>query len=135
MRLALRELKDKIKLEGGDTSYQANAAIKRAAGLPNNARDEARDNIAGQMRESFGALAQAAVAKSDTLDANATTIAFLTKEITVLTETDRQRVAALAAKSNSTPAIRSPAGFTPPASQDLTGHFNNATGQSYPTKK
>ena len=35
------------------------------------AREEARDEIAGQMRESFGALAQAAVSKSSTLDANA----------------------------------------------------------------
>ena len=132
MRRALRELKDETKLEGSDTSYQANAAIKRD---PNTARDEARDEIAGQMRESFGALAQAAVAKSDTLDANATTIASLTKAIAVLTETNRQLVAALAAKSNSTPAIRSPPGFTPAASQDMTGHFTNSTGQSCPTKK
>ena len=60
MQRALRELKDETKLEGGNTSYQANTAIKRD---PNTARDEARDEIAGQMRELFGALAQAAVAK------------------------------------------------------------------------
>ena len=118
MRLALRELKEETSLEGGNTVlYQANAAVKTAASLPNNAREEARDEIAGQMRESFGALAQAAVAKSDTLDANATTIASLTKAIAVLTETNRQLAAALAAKSIATPAIRSSPGFTPPASQ------------------
>ena len=87
------------------------------------------------MSESFGALAQAAVAKSDTLDVNATTIASLTKAIAVLTETNRQLVAALAAKSIATPATRSPPGVTPAASPDMTGHRTNSDGNSCPTKK
>jgi len=89
-RRALRDLKAETALEGGDTvTYQANGARVSAT----DAREEARDEIAGQMRESFGALAQAAVAKSETLDSNATTIAALTKAVAVLTETNRSLVA------------------------------------------
>ena len=88
-RRALRDLKAETDLEGGDAvTFQASGAVRSAAG-PTEAREQARDEIAGQMRESFGALAQAAVAKSETLDSNAITIASLTKAVAVLTETNR----------------------------------------------
>ena len=78
-RKALKELRDEARLEGADTAFKANTAIKPATAKT--AYNEARDEIAGQMRDSFSALAASAVAKSDTLDANAATIASLTNTI------------------------------------------------------
>ena len=134
MRRALRDLKAESDLEGGDAvTFQAGGVFKNAAG-PTESREEARDEIAGQMRESFGALAQAAVAKSETLDSNATTIASLTKAIAVLTETNRSLVAALATRTTVPPAARTnPGGAT--ADPDMTGHHTNSDGNSCATKK
>ena len=105
-----------------------------AAGRPTESREEACDEIARQMRESFGALAQAAVAKSETLDVNATIIASLTKAIAVLTETNWSLVAALAARTTAPPATRATPGG-PAADPDLTGHHTNSDGKSCATKK
>ena len=82
-RKALRELKNEAKLAGQDVSYQANNATFK------NAHNDARDEIAGQMRDSFSSLAQAAVAKAATIDAHAATIASLTKIIADLTATNK----------------------------------------------
>ena len=92
MRKALKELKDEAKLAGQDTNFQANSA--KFAATTTSARDEARDEIAGQMRDSFGALAQAAVAKAETIDSHAATIASLTKTVAELTATNKQLVKA-----------------------------------------
>ena len=129
MRHALRDLKAETDLEGGDAvTFQAGGVFRNAAG-PTESREEARDEIAGQMRESFGALAQAAVAKSETLDSNAITIASLTKAVAVLTETNRSLVAALAAGTTVPPAARANPGGAA-ADLDLAGHHTNSDGKS-----
>ena len=132
MRRALRELKTESKLEGADGSYQASMASRAPGALE--AREVARDEIAGQMRESFGALAQAAVAKSATLDSNAATIAALTATIARLTQTNSTLAAALANKSNIAPPARTPPGFGSPTAEN-TGHHTNRSGNSCPTRR
>ena len=135
MRKALKELKDETKLAGQDGDYQANnvrcaPATKPA---PADAHIEARDEIAGQMRDSFSSLAQAAVAKAETIDAHAATISSLTNTIAELTATNKQLVKALAAaKAAPAPGVRAPPGFTSP---NLTGHAQNSLGETCPTKK
>ena len=85
------------------------------------------------MRDSFSALAASAVAKSDTLDANAATIASLSNTIAELTATNKKLVAALAAAKQGGRAPNPPPGFT--ADANLTGHSLNSLGDSCPTKK
>jgi len=135
MRRALKEKQTESKLEGADASYQANATLRKS-----DAREEARDEIAGQMRESFGALAQAAVAKSATLDSNAATIAALTASNAKLTATNAILVAALANRTTATPSAWTPSARTPPApalptAPDMTGMHTNSNGDSCPSKK
>ena len=85
------------------------------------------------MRDSFSALAQAAVAKAETIDAHAATIASLTNTIAELTATNKQLVKALAAaKAAPATGVRPPPGFT---NANLTGHAQNSLGESCPTKK
>ena len=132
MQKALKELKDEARLAGQDVELQANMT-NRAPRQPE-AQQEARDEIAGQMRDSFGALAQAAVAKAETIDAHAATIASLTKTIAELTATNKQLVKALtAAKAAPPTAGRPPPGFA--ADANLTGHAQNSLGETCPTKK
>ena len=85
------------------------------------------------MRDSFSSLAQAAVAKAETIDAHAATIASLSNTIAELTATNKQLVKALAA-AKAAPAtnVRPPPGYT---SANLTGHAQNSLGESCPTKK
>ena len=129
-RRSLRERRDEAKLEGAGNAFQANAAVKRKF---TETADEVRDEIAGQMRDSFSALAASAVAKSDMLDANATAIASLTKTIAELTATNKQLVNALAATKQGGRNTNPPPGFA--ADANMTGHSLNALGVSCPTKK
>ena len=85
------------------------------------------------MRESFGQLAQAAVAKSDTIDAHAATIAAQAKAIAELTATNAILVAALAAKAPGT--VTPPPGFTAQGAANTTGHTVNTAGVACPTRK
>ena len=85
------------------------------------------------MRDSFSALAASAVAKSNTLDANATTIASLTKSIAQLTAANEKLVAALELAQRQGKATPPPPGFQNDA--NMTGHALNSLGQSCPTKK
>ena len=85
------------------------------------------------MRDSFSSLAQAAVAKAETIDAHAATIASLTKTIADLTQTNKQLVKALAAAKASTPAVKPPPGFA--NTPFSTGHQVNDLGDSCPTNK
>ena len=73
---------------------------------PPSPQDEDRNEVAAGTRELFGQLAQAAVAKSDTINANAATIAALSKTIAELTSTNAILVTALASK-DPVPAGRS----------------------------
>ena len=81
-RKALKELRNEARLQGADTAFKANAAVKPPTAKA--AYNEARDKIAGQMRDSFSTLEASAVAKSDTFDANAATIASLSNMIAEL---------------------------------------------------
>ena len=130
-RKALKELRDETRLEGADTAFKANAAVKPET--TQTAYNEARDEIAGQMRDSFSALAASAVAKSDMLDTHAATIASLTNTIAELTATNKKLVAALAAAKQSGRNTNPPPGFA--ADAELTGHSLNSLGESCPTKK
>ena len=130
LRKALKELRNEARLEGADTAFKANAAVKPATAKA--AYNEARDEIAGQMRDSFSALAASAVTKSDTLDANAATIASLSNTIAELTTTNKKLVAALAAAKQGGRNVNPPPGFA--ADANMTGHSLNALGNSCPTK-
>jgi hypothetical protein len=85
------------------------------------------------MRDSFSTLAASAVAKSDTLDANAATIASLSNTIAELTATNKKLVAALAAAKQGGRNVNPPPGFA--ADANMTGHSLNALGDLCPTKK
>ena len=73
---ALKELRNETKLEGADTAFKANVAVKLATNEA--VYNKAHDKIVSQMRDVFSALAAPTVAKSDTLDANTATTAMLT---------------------------------------------------------
>ena len=75
-RRDLKAIVDEAKGAGIEPGYQANMVIKTPS-----PQDEARDEVTAGMRESFGQLDQAAVAKSDTIDAHAATIVALSKTI------------------------------------------------------
>jgi hypothetical protein len=93
------------------------------------------DKVAEGMRDSFGQLAQAAVAKLDTTDAHAATIAALSKIITDMTATNAIMVGALASKG--TRAVPPPPGFAPTGTvtADTTGHAVDSAGMTCPTNK
>ena len=87
------------------------------------------------MSGSFSALANAAIAKADTLDHHATTIASLTVTVAELTATNKRLVEALAIKLNAAkppPGIPAPA--TTPATTTLpqTTHILNTAGVACP---
>ena len=135
MRKALKELKDEAKLAGQDVDFQANNVrfAPQTKASRDDARADARDEIAGQMKDSFSSLAQAAVAKAETIDAHAATIASLTNTIAELIATNKQLVKALAAaKATASSAIKPPPGFS---TADLTGHAQNDFGETCPTRK
>ena len=95
-RRNLKAIADVAKAAGVEPGYQANMSV-RAPSTRDAVRDEAREEIADGMRESFGMLAQAVVATSDTIDAHATTIAAQAKSIAELTATNAILVTALTA--------------------------------------
>ena len=94
------------------------------------ARDEAREELVEGMRESFGKLAQTAVAKSDTLNAHSATIAAQAKTTAELTATNTILVAALAAKAKAPRTVTPPPGFT----ANAMGHTVNTTGVACSTR-
>ena len=109
------------------------------------AEQKARDDIAAKMSGSFNALANAAVAKAETIDSHAATIAQLSKAVFELTETNKRLVNQLAGapRNPSVPATipgyqAPPPGYTPiapvstPAAQ--TGHMVNTAGVACPAK-
>ena len=113
------------KYSGEDQELLDNAAVE----AKRDALHSARDKIANGMSESFDFLAQAAVAKSDTIDAHASTIVVLTKSlaeatamIRTLTESNARLVAELA-KCSGTRA-RKPPGLRG-AATNTTGHALN----------
>ena len=128
---ALKELRDEARLEGADTAFKANAVVKPATAEA--VYNMARNEIAGQMRDSFSTLAASAVAKSDTLDANAATIASLSNTIAELTATNKKLVAALAAAKQGGRNVNPPPGFV--ADAHMTGHSLNGLGDPCPTQK
>ena len=82
------------------------------------------------MSGSFDALASAAVAKAETIDANAASIASLTRTIAELTATNKTLVAQLAAATEKQ-HVPAPPGFPPIE----TAHRNNSAGVSCPVRK
>ena len=97
------------------------------------ARDATRDEegAVDGIKSSFGMLAQAAVAKSDTIDAHATTIAAQAKAIAELTATNAILVADLAAaRSKPARTTTPPPGFA----ANATGHTLNSAGVACPTR-
>ena len=91
MRQALKELKDKAKLVGQDVSFQANNVqfFPLTKMECEDAREDACEKIAVQMRDSFRSLAQTGVEKAETIDAHAATIPSLTKTIAELIATNK----------------------------------------------
>ena len=144
-REAVEDLEDENKALGLEPDLQANAAISTRQA---EAEQKARDDIAAKMSSSFDALASAAVAKAETIDSNAASIAQLTKAIYELTETNKKLVNQLAGalKNPQAPTITPttqapPPGYTPiaptapvsaPAAQ--TGHVLNTAGVACPAK-
>ena len=91
------------------------------------------------MEHSFGQLAQAAVAKAETIDANVATIADLTKALAemtaackVLTTTNSTLVTALAKYGGKT-ATSPPPGYGGTGTA-ATGHAANTAGVVFPTR-
>jgi hypothetical protein len=129
-RDALDDIMEMQKYSGADQELLANAAVSNKR----DAVETARDDIASGMSESFDLLAQAAVAKSDTIDAHASTIVLLTKAlaeatatITTLTETNAKLVAEMA---------KSPGNQTrrPPGLSNNNNNNNNSTGHTLNTQ-
>ena len=91
------------------------------------ARDATRDEegAVDGIKSSFGMLAQAAVAKSDTIDAHATTIAAQAKAIAELTATNTILVAALTAAKNKPTRTITP---LPGSATNTTSHTLNSAG-------
>ena len=103
------------------------------------AEQKARDEIADQMKGSFEALANAAVAKAETIDHNAAAIASLTNTVAELTATNKRLVAQLADALASTvrgpnrpppgiPALSTMSATTSPQ----TTHIVNTAGVACP---
>ena len=82
------------------------------------------------MRESFGKLAQAAVAKSDTINVHAVIIAAQVKAIAELTATNTILVTVLTAKAKAPRTVTPPPGFT----ANAMGHTVNTTGVACSTR-
>ena len=96
-RQALKDVKAESRVAGMEPNFLANATI--VTKTKEDAEQKAQDDIAAKMLGSFNALASAAVAKAKTLDANAVTIALLTKSIAQLTAANQSLPAQLATAS------------------------------------
>ena len=115
------------KYSGVSGYLLANATVMKET-----AAQEARDEITMGMEHSFGQLAQAAVAKADTIDANAATMSALTTSLAemtvackVLTTTNGTLVTALA-KCGGKTATNPPPGFSQTGA--TTSHSVNYAG-------
>ena len=75
---ALRAVKQEHKCLGAKPAYRANSVIT-VSNAKEAAEQKAWDDIADKMSGSFNVLASAAVAKAETIDSHAATIAALTK--------------------------------------------------------
>ena len=103
-REALDDVDQENKCMGIDGGHLANSAVSEEK-AKQEAEQKARDDIAAKMSGSFDALASAAIAKAETLDNNAATIASLTKTIAELTATNKALVNQLAAaRTTATPS-------------------------------
>ena len=146
-RDAIDDLDDENKAYGMEPGLQANAAVlaKTNTVLASQQRAEAeqkaRDEIADKMSGSFQALASAAVAKAETIDHNASTIASLTQTVAELTSTNKRLVAQLAEALSKTVRgpNRPPPGIPAPTSSAATTlpkttHILNTAGVACPAK-
>ena len=134
---ALDDIMEMQKYSGVDQELLANAAV-----IKDDVKQEARDEIANGMSDSFDMLAQAAVAKSETIDAHASTISALTKalteataKITTLTVTNAALVAELAKTTGGRTTggrTRTPPGLS---NNNDTGHTLNTSGVACPTHR
>ena len=122
------------RYSGVTGDLMANQAITQQT-----AAQEARDEVAKGMEHSFGQLAQAAVAKAETIDANAAAIKELTKALAemtaackVLTTTNSTLVTALA-KCGGKTATSPPPGYGGTGTA-ATGHAANTAGVVFPTR-
>jgi len=133
-RDCIEELEDITKESGMEPSLQANAAVVKEEEI----EDKVRQEIADKMSGSFDALASAAVAKSETLDNNATTIASLTKSLAQVIETNKQLTAqlksalALCSPTNKPAPVKPPPGF--PSEPLETLHIVNTAGVACPAR-
>ena len=129
---------DEHKAYGIEPGLQANTAAA-ASHQKAEAEQKARDDIADQMSDSFGALASAAVAKAETLDHKAAAITLLTKSVAELTATNKRLVAQLAEALTNTmrhqnrPPPGIPAPFTASSAPlPRTTHTVNVAGVACP---
>lgn len=138
-RECIEELEDVNKAVGIEPNLQANAAVTKTEQI----EDKVRSEMADQLNGSFNALASAAVAKSETIDSNAASIASLTNAIAQLTTTNKnltdQLAAALALCARPTanaPAPTIPTAVTPPPGFPVetpkTLHIINTAGVACP---
>ena len=138
-RDAIEDLEDENKAYGLEPGLQANAAVTTNRQKVD-AEQKARDEIADQMSGSFNALANAAIAKSETLDHNAATIASLTASVAALTTTNKtladQLAEALArsARGSNTrpPGFPAPTSTPTAATLPKTAHILNTSGVACP---
>ena len=133
-RDCIEELEDITKEAGMEPSLQANSAVVKEEEI----EDKVRQEIADKMSGSFDALASAAVAKSETLDNNATTIASLTKSLAQVIETNKQLSAqlksalALCSPASKPGKVAPPPGF--PSEPLQTLHILNTAGVACPAR-
>ena len=145
-RDCIEELEDITKEAGMEPSLQANAAVAKEEEV----EDKIKMDIAEKMSGPLNALASAAVAKSETIDNNASSIASLTKSLAQVIETNKQLAAQLKAalalcstnqptnqpSANQPPnqpsAVTPPPGFPPEPPETL--HIVNTAGAACPAK-
>ena len=94
-RGAIEGLEDEKRGYGIEAGLEAIAAVA-ASQQQAEAEQKAREDIANQMSGPFNALANATIAKAETLDTNASAIKSLTESVAKLTATNKRLVAQLA---------------------------------------
>ena len=128
-RKCIKELEDVNKAVGIEPSLQANAAVATT-------EDKVRAEMADQLNGSFDALTSAAVAKSETIDSNAASIASLTASVAQLTASNKtltdQLAAALSRPTTTQVAVVPPPDF--PAETSKTMHIISTAGSAYPAR-
>ena len=115
-----------------DGDLLANAAV-----IAQNAKQEARDEVASGMQELFGQLAQAVVAKSETIDAHVASISSLTKALVEMTATYKTLTATNSTLITALEKCGGKTGTNPPPrfsqAGATTGHAANTDGVACPT--